>query len=216
MAGMVVAGYGGEPTEGALPMSRDQLKSMIEALQRQCVVPVWTAVYQTLSSSDWKEDSPVSIVGGSAFFADMAVLNAVRKGEAAPDSAVMEVRFVYMGKKPDLSRKSVMRFYSMIPASYEVVLRYEAVVEEEESLTPYLHFGMMRMPYGVYRKMIEEPLTKAGNRVCVVVDGGSGAMMSVMASPSMAGIHYWVLLYTSNTYEVTDSQEYVVSPVQGG
>lgn len=106
---MAAAAYGGEPENGPLPVSREQLKPMTGTLQSQCVIPAWTAVYQTLSSSDWKEDSSVAIVDGSAVFVDNAILNSVRKREISPDSAVVEVRFASMGKKLDVSRKPVMR-----------------------------------------------------------------------------------------------------------
>lgn len=207
----VAAAAGSKVADKEQPyLPKEQLRVMIKGFQSQCVEPLWSAVHQALSSVDWKEDSPAAIVGGQAIFADKDVLHAVWKGEVAPDSAEVELRFAYLGKKKDVARNPLLRFYSLVPGGYEVVLRYEAAVEEEESVVPYLHFGTLHVPYGVYKRVIEEPFAKGNSRVCVSVDGGPGAVLCVMALPFLAGVHHWVHMNTFTEYEVADRQDHLI------
>lgn len=209
LAGVAVAAGSKAADEEQPYLPKEQLRVMIKGFQNQCVEPLWSAVHQALSSVDWREDSPAAIVGAQAIFTDKAVLRAVWKGEVAPDSAQVELRFAYLGKKKDVARKPVIRFYSLVPGGYEVVLRYEAAVEEEEAVVSYLHFGTLHVSYGVYKRVIEEHFAKGHSRVCVSVDGGPGAVLCVMALPSLAGVHHWVHMNTFTEYEVADRQDHM-------
>lgn len=189
--------------------TRESVLSYIQGLRKQAVCLEWDAVYQTLTSSTWNEQRKAEIITGMGYIKDVKSKKIFIKEQTIPDNAIVELMFIYAGQKKDPTTYPILRFYSPVLGDTRpaVTLRYTLPIIEETSITNYLHYGKVQLPYKIYQQIITEPQSKHSYRIFITVDNGPGTMLQLMLHPAMPNIPHFLRLGSGDGILIKTTEE---------